>query len=239
MLDSDRILGRMEEMLRGFQADLGEISSEIKHLQDDSLFMNVKLRNRRAVEEKLNAFLEKTSVPPSLASNILSANVNEPFLEAVIILADRLKYLEQATAPRDGSSLAIPPVETCTGRNLLPELEKLKIKAISKIKDYFTTQIALIRKPKTNIQMLQQNALLKYAPLFHFILRETPQIADEIRLIYVESMSKTLLNVFKSYFTQLLKFELVVATKNDLIVVEEAALKSLFTQKVFVPLLFF
>lgn len=185
MQDCDRILGRMEEMLRGFQADLGEISSEIKHLQDDSLFMNVKLKNRRAVEEKLNLFLEKTSIPSSLTSNIMHPTVNEAFLEAVIILADRLKYLEQVSAPHDGSSLDIPPAETFAGRTLLPELEKLKIKAISKIKDYFTTQISLIRKPKTNIQILQQNSLLKYSPLFHFIQRENGIVADDLRFVVI------------------------------------------------------
>ena len=39
----DEILKDMEDMLSGFQRDLGNISSEIKHLQDDSLTMSVKL----------------------------------------------------------------------------------------------------------------------------------------------------------------------------------------------------
>jgi hypothetical protein len=45
-------------------------------------------------------------------------------------------------------------------------------------------------------------------------------------------MSKTLTSLFKSYYSQLIKFETVTATKNDLIVIEEAALKSLFSHKV-------
>jgi len=62
---------------------------------------------------------------------------------------------------------------------MLPELEKLKIKAVSKIRDYFSLQFGAIRKPKTNIQMVQQNALLKYAPLFHFLEREAFVAADD------------------------------------------------------------
>ena len=50
--------------------------------------------------------------------------------------------------------------------------------------------------------------------------------------MYVESMGRTLQNLFKSYYTQLLKLDLVVATKGDLIAVEEATLKNMFTQKV-------
>jgi Ni2+-binding GTPase involved in maturation of urease and hydrogenase len=50
--------------------------------------------------------------------------------------------------------------------------------------------------------------------------------------MYVESMGRTLLNLFKSYYAQLLKQDLVIATKGDLIAVEEATLKNMFTQKV-------
>ena len=49
--DCDNILAGMQEMLLGFQADLGGISDEIKHLQEESMTMGVKLRNRRSAEE--------------------------------------------------------------------------------------------------------------------------------------------------------------------------------------------
>jgi hypothetical protein len=52
------------------------------------------------------------------------------------------------------------------------------------------------------------------------------------RSMYVESMGRTLQNLFKSYYAQLLKQDLVIATKGDLIAVEEATLKNMFTQKV-------
>lgn len=50
--------------------------------------------------------------------------------------------------------------------------------------------------------------------------------------MYVESMGRTLLNLFKSYYTQLAKQDSIVVSKTDLIAVEEATLKSLFVQKV-------
>ena len=49
MQDCDHVLARMQEMLLGFQADLSGISEEIRHLQDESLSMSVKLKNRREV----------------------------------------------------------------------------------------------------------------------------------------------------------------------------------------------
>ncbi|RYH06113.1 hypothetical protein EON65_43285, partial [archaeon] len=171
MQDCDRVLGRMEEMLRGFQADLGEISSEIKHLQENSMSMSVKLRNRRHVEDCLHAFLSQAHIPPSVAVHINSHLVNEPFLEAVQTLQKRLKYLEMPSPPSDGSCHDIPPSDTCYARSLLPELEKLKIKAIGKIRDHFIAQFGALRKPKCNVVMAQQ-VLLRYAGLFHFVRLE-------------------------------------------------------------------
>lgn len=219
-------------MLHGFMADLAEISNEIKHLQSDSLSMSVKLKNRRSAEEMLNHFVERSHIPMQSINAILSPNIDQAFLDAIIIMSKRLYYFEMTVAPKDQSSLGILPADTCAGRTLYPELEKLKLRSISKIKDYFSNQFMSMRKPKTNVQVLQQNSLVKYAALFQFVQKESILVADDLRSLYVESMGRTLLSLFKSYYTQLARQELVVATKNDLIAVEEAALKSLFSQKV-------
>jgi hypothetical protein len=181
MQECDSVLSRMQEMLLGFQADLGGISEEIKHLQDESLSMSIRLKNRRAAEEKLHRFLDNSSVTAGMAENIISTDVNEAFLESVVSLSNKLKYLQQATPPKDGSSIDIPPIDTYVGRTLLPELEKLKIKAVAKVRDYFIAQFHALRKPKTNVQVLQQNSLVKYAQLLQFVQREAAPVAEDLR----------------------------------------------------------
>ena len=53
-------------------------------------------------------------------------------------------------------------------------------------------------------------------------------------------MSKTIFNLFKNYYSQLSKLELVVASKTDLVAIEETVLKANFTPKViFVVVVFF
>ncbi len=232
MQECDSVLGRMQEMLLGFQADLGEISEEIKYLQDESMSMSIRLKNRRAAEEKLFKFVDNSCIPSDMAENIASSEINEKFLDSVIHLSCALKYLQQMQPAKDGSSLTLAPIDTYTAKSLLPELEKLKARVISKVRDYFTTQFNALRKPKTNIQVLQQNSLLKYAPLLQFVLTEAAPVGEDLRTLYIESMGKTLQNLFKTYYSQLSKFELVMSSKNDLIAVEEANLKSIFTQKV-------
>lgn len=53
--DCDDILVQMEGMLGRFQSDLGNISSEIRALQEQSSSMSVRLKNRRTVQVGLPA----------------------------------------------------------------------------------------------------------------------------------------------------------------------------------------
>ncbi|KNC70509.1 hypothetical protein SARC_16961, partial [Sphaeroforma arctica JP610] len=55
----DAMLSAMEEMLTVFQKDLGSISTDIQTLQSQSIVMNEKLSNRRAVEAKLSTVIHE------------------------------------------------------------------------------------------------------------------------------------------------------------------------------------
>lgn len=232
MESCDAVLARMQEMLLGFQADLGGISEEIKHLQDESMTMSIKLKNRRIAEELIRNFLENINMEPEIASIINTSTINEEFLEAAVDLSKTLKFLKLSGPPKDGSTLDLIPSDTNCGKTLLPELEKLKIRVVVKCRDYFTSLFQAIRKPKTNVQMLQQNQLVRFSGLFQFLMQEAPLVADDVRNLYIEAMGKTLHNVFKNYYAQLIKLELVMANKNDQVAVEEANLKSMFSSKV-------
>lgn len=74
-------------------------------------------------------------------------------------------------------------------------LEKLKIKAMTKIRAYLLEQIYKFRKPMTNYQ-IPQNAMLKNKFFFEFVLCNERQVAQEICSEYVDTMSK----IYYSYF---------------------------------------
>lgn len=88
--DCDNVLDSMEQMLRGFQTDLGSISAQIKYLQDESLSMNVKLRNRKSAETQLSTFIHQIVIAPELIQNICDAEVNETYLEYVTELNEKV-----------------------------------------------------------------------------------------------------------------------------------------------------
>lgn len=78
-------------------------------------------------------------------------------------------------------------------------LEKLKIKAMSKIRVYLLEQIYKFRKPMTNYQ-IPQNAMLKNKFFFEFILYNERQVGQEICSEYVDTMSKIYYSYFKVIF---------------------------------------
>ncbi|KAL6492561.1 Vacuolar protein sorting-associated protein 52 [Orobanche gracilis] len=120
--DCDTILSQMEKLLSGFQVEIGSISSDIKVLQEKSLDMGLKLKNRKAAESKLAKFVEDIIVPPRMIDIIVDGELNEEYMRTLEILSKKLKFVE-----------ADSMVKTSTALNdVQPELEKLRQKAVSK-----------------------------------------------------------------------------------------------------------
>ncbi|XP_030930523.1 vacuolar protein sorting-associated protein 52 A-like [Quercus lobata] len=153
--ECDRILSQMETLLSGFQVEIGSISSDIKVLQEKSMDMGLKLKNRKSAESKLAKFVEDIIVPPRMVDIVVDGEVNDEYMRTLEILSKKLKFVE--VDPMVKASKALKDVQ--------PELEKVRQKAVSKVFDFIVQKFYALRKPKTNIQILQQSVLLKYNEL--------------------------------------------------------------------------
>ncbi|XP_009078295.1 PREDICTED: vacuolar protein sorting-associated protein 52 homolog, partial [Acanthisitta chloris] len=92
----DAILERMEEMLSSFQCSLSSLSWEIRALQGQSVAMNLRLRNRRLVQDKLGKLLDELVVPPAMISVILEVPVTEDeFLEQLRELNGKIEAVKE------------------------------------------------------------------------------------------------------------------------------------------------
>ena len=237
----DSILAGLHEMLLGFQADLSGLSGDIRQLQDQSRSLAVQVDNRRDAEEGLRFFLERVVVPPNLAHVICRGEVDDVFLECVKDLEEKYAYVQMTEYDLDDPdcpdpklvcSASIPPAATVAGREMIEHLSKLRLQAVDRTRAYFLKVMKQLRRPKTHVRMIQSHALLKYEYLVDFLLVAAPTIHAEIRDVYVESMSKTLYTLFRTYHKQLLLLDMRLATRVDLIAVEEAALRDTFSTKV-------
>jgi len=104
---------------------------------------------------------------------------------------------------------------------------------VRQAREYLLYKIGELRKPKTNVQMIQKAGLLKYHHLMNFLMEAAPEVAQEIRATYMDSMSRTLHALFKAYCSALMKLDIEMANKQDLIAVEEQSTKAgVFSSKV-------
>lgn len=75
-------------------------------------------------------------------------------------------------------------------KDVQPELEKHRQKAVSKVFDFIVQKLYALRKPKTNIQILQQNVLLKYKYVISFLKEHGKEVYIEVRGAYIDTMNK-------------------------------------------------
>lgn len=114
-------------------------------------------------------------------------------------------------------------------RNVGPELEKLRLKAASTIRDFFIERIHALLVPNTNVQIMQQSVFLKYKELHQFVIERHQDAASEIRQTYINALRWYFHNHFERYSRGLSKLQTVTADKTDLIGVEENQRKSKFS----------
>ncbi|XP_059449269.1 vacuolar protein sorting-associated protein 52 A-like isoform X1 [Corylus avellana] len=208
--ECDSILSQMETLLSGFQSEIGSISSDIKILQEKSMDMGLKLKNRKVAESSLAKFVEDIIVPPRMVDIIVDGEVNDEYMRTLEILSKKLKFVD--VDPMVKASKALKDVQ--------PELEKLRQKAVSKVFDFIVQKLYALRKPKTNIQILQQNVLLKYKYVVSFLKEHGNEVYTEVRGAYMDTMNKVLSAHFRAYILALEKLQLDIATSSDLIGVE-------------------
>ncbi|CAB3230976.1 unnamed protein product [Arctia plantaginis] len=218
--DCDGILAKMESMLMVFQNDLGSISNEIISLQKRSVNMSVQLSNRQVLKGPLSTFIEDMAVSETLIFGVNNVPVTDKeFMVQLAILNQKLNFVKEQDFK-----------ETKACHDVKDVLEKLKIKAVSKIRTYILEQIYKFRKPMANYQM-PQNAMLKYKFFFEFILTNERNVAQEICNEYIDTLSKVYYSYFKSYASRLEKLKYEEApTKDDLMGIEDGA-KGGFFQK--------
>ncbi|KAK6940405.1 Vps52 [Dillenia turbinata] len=238
--DCDIILSQMETLLSGFQAEIGSISSDIKILQEKSMDMGLKLKNRKVAESKLAKFVEDIIVPPRMVDIIVDGEVNDEYMRTLEILSKKLKFVDVDTMVKTSKAL----------KDVQPELERLRQKAVSKtcgadaclccqisgylnalqqVFEFIVQKLYALRKPKTNIQILQQSILLKYKYVVVFLKEHGKEVYNEVRGAYIDTMNKVLSAHFRAYIQALEKLQLDIATSSDLIGVE-ARSSSLFSR---------
>lgn len=177
-------------------------------------------------------------IPEDMAKQIFTAEVNETYLEYLAELNRKMDFVKAAR------SAAVVPLAV---QEVEPMLNKLRVKAVAKVREYLLQRIHSLKKPRTNLQMLQHNSLSKFRLLNRFLQSHAPAVFEEVQALYIETLSKLYGSYFQvcgffvdvsflcapllmcrrrqAYMTALLKLESQTATKYDLLATEPDKLK--------------
>ena len=143
-------------MLVDFQANLDFIKEDMTSLQQRSFDMNISLLNRKQLSEQITEFIEGAVLEPQLISDICNSEINENYIEIVKKLNRKIEYVRLNKDRYEGSQII---------QELEPELLKLNRKACQRVRDFLMEKIQLLKKPKTNIWIVQNNVLIKFSAL--------------------------------------------------------------------------
>ena len=205
----DSILSSMENTLTTFSNSLRGVSDDIRQLQHKSEELSNQLKSRSETQGKLIDFIDSVIVSPDLVSVISDEEDcgSDKYLAAIDQLTRKIRA--HAVLPQDLPAVA----------DSAPELQKLKSRAIVRVRDFLIAKINTLKQPRTNMQIIQRNVLVKLKGLLHF-LRDIDNGIHYREMVefYASTLSKLYLNQFKTYVHTLSKLQLeATATKTDLL----------------------
>ena len=139
------------------------------------------------------------------------------FIEKIHTLNTKLLIFQSGELPQ---SNAIEEIGNYCN-NSVPELRKTLAKVCSKIYTFIYNKLQMIKKPNTNIQILQQSVLLKYLTLVGFLKKHSILMFQELIKIYISLMEKIYYTLSSKYISELNKLINDKSNKFSLIVTED------------------
>ncbi|KAI8893007.1 Sac2 family-domain-containing protein [Globomyces pollinis-pini] len=212
----DKLLQDMEVLLGGYRDDLKTMNHEISSIQDESKTLKLKLDNRKAAYKYSSELLDGIVISPDLIKKICEGEINEFFIQHLQELNSKMTYV---VSNEDKQIKAF--------HDIGPELERLRIKAVDKIRDFLLKKIESLKIPNTNIALIQQNSLLKYKELFWFLMERYTPVGVEIHANYINVVNNYFLSSFERYVKSLQKLQLS-SDKSELIGTVEGGRTGLF-----------
>jgi hypothetical protein len=203
----DNVLEDIEGLLGKYASDLATISTDIRALQEQSQTMNIKLKNRRALQGGLSDFVERVAILPSLIHTIMEAPpASIEFSTALTQLSSKLSFVSNDEGVRRSAAF----------RDVAPELERLRLVAVTRCRELLLDQIYGLRKPRAHIQA-KQAALLRHRAAASFLRAYGGDIYTEVRAAYADKVSGKLLDIFRSYWASMERVEETITTAEDLL----------------------
>ena len=214
-------LNKSNQVVKGFQDSLGDVSKEMKYLHEKCSSVRVKLKNRKTILKHLNAFLSNVAVSNEMRDSLRSGTIDDEFIENLKELNRKIAFVESSEDVGVGMTRA--------AHNVAPQLEELRSHAVRHVRTYLNRNIQSLRKSKQGPRVVQRERLQRYHEFPKFLRVHAPSVAAEIEDNYINIMRNVFAETTKRYHQDLMKLTGEMATKNDMIVVDEKSRRSIFS----------
>ena len=126
---------------------------------------------------------------PTIIHRISEGEINDAWVKALIEFDSKFAPLYELEKCGIKAAEDIKPqFELLRTRVSASTIFRANLKALIRIRDFLVDRIRSLRVPNSNIQVIQQTTMLRYRALFHFMLEHHPQLANEIKQAYMNTM---------------------------------------------------
>jgi hypothetical protein len=234
----DALLEGAERALLQYERRVGACAGELRALQAQSAAMAGRLRGRREAEERLGKFVERLAVPEELVRGIVGtgagggvsgaaaaaaalASGGDPLAAAAAASAvdeDLLEHLLELDAKLRFAAADEVAAASAARRDVDEVLARLKARAVSRSRDWLSAKIASLRRPRTNVSIIQQSVLLKFRFLPRFLAQHAPEVLRDLKAEYGAALGKVYAHRVKGYLLAMDRLLLpAVATLADVL----------------------
>lgn len=186
-----------ENVLLEFQKKIGSVTKKIRNYQEAAKTLEDSQQVKTQIRDLLSSYIQQTLVTPELVKHICETPITESYLEQFAALQ---KKLERTSQP---GVLELP-----SARDSAPELQKLRTRAIQRVRDYIVTRIDTLRLPETDVQVVHCDLVENYLLFYNFLKEQHPVSANSIRQQYIALIETIYFSKFRAYVQALSRLPL-------------------------------
>ncbi|GJD12374.1 Vacuolar protein sorting-associated protein 52 A [Galdieria sulphuraria] len=205
VLQCDTDLNEIEQKITYWSSRLALLSRTTQEYYEEAILMNERLLREKQSHGTILQFLENATLSSELVSGIIELDPsNKQFVQYLIELQEKVYFLSK------------PETRECAViKDIQPFTQKMISRASEKVKDHLQSKIQMLQSPNTNVQIIQQNVLLKQKEFFRFLRQCSPKIYKEIENSYVSVISGIYQSLFRKYTDGLLALKQEVNLKGE------------------------
>ena len=204
----DHELDVMEKDLEGFSEGITKVTSDIQTMQNEVTTLQYRLEHSKHIEEHVSAILSRAVIQPNVIAELEKAEINE-------------KYVKYLAGISKSSTVINSHPGTAVAQELRPCLDNLALLLSGKIRSFLIEKVQSLARPMTNISIIRGSSrttgMMKYKPLMSYLLLNSPVVAQEIKDVYVSTLSQVYFKRSKSFLVCLMKLEKHFISNKDVI----------------------